>query len=130
MEENIYYWKVDGENIIEKIVMDYSSYEIFEVYRETDDHTVIRNYELDINGTLYLLNRYKNGNVKKFYLKIYNLKTKQVLYKIHVKNKDIIGQFLSGNFYILNGIFYFQNTLIKINFPNIIVYRSSVLRFR
>lgn len=26
---------------------------------------------------------------------------------------------MSGNFYIINGIFYFQNTIIKINFANV-----------
>lgn len=120
IEENVYYWKVDNENVIERIVIDYSSYVVHEMYRETNAHTKIKNYELDCSGRLYLLNRYKNGANKKFYLKIIDIQHKKVLYNIQVNNKDIIGQFLSGNFYIINGIFYFQNNIIKINFPNII----------
>lgn len=40
-----------------------------------DENTVTKNFELDASNRLYMLNRYKLGNVRKFFLKIYDTTT-------------------------------------------------------
>lgn len=71
--------------------MDYSSYDVVDIYREKDPNTVIKNFELDTSKKLYMMNRYKFDGVKRFFLKIYDIETKTILYKILVKSHDVIG---------------------------------------
>lgn len=73
MDEGDYYIQESGTNKILRVKLDYSSYEILDVYHETDPNTVIKNFELDASQKLYMLNRYKVGKTKRLYLKIYNI---------------------------------------------------------
>ena len=91
VDDSIYYFEKADSNTICKLVISYGSYEIQDVYIEEEPHFTIKSFCLNVNDKLYILCRYKVKKYKEYFLKIVDMKTNELEYKIKVNHTAFIG---------------------------------------
>lgn len=66
---------------------------------------------------IFLMSRVKTENYSKYKkIKIFDCKNKELLSIVTVKDPEIIGRFKSGLFHLINGHFYFGNSVLKVRY--------------
>lgn len=112
-----------------KIESLFDSFKVSDIYQDKDIRAEILNFGVDnTERVLMILSGVKNTKEKRDkFITLYDIEKEKVMYKVPIKNKEIIGRLKSNLYNFVGGHIYFANKVIKVRYDIFQEYHGSHL---